>query len=254
MTDRIHLAAAALTGAFGGPRLTQLPPQIEPRDEPEAYAVQSAVLNGEPVAGWKVAPARDGVIRAAPLAASRLLPDQGALPAGMAAPLLEVELALRMARDVPEGAAPDQVLASIGDVCMAFEILDSRFTDRKAVPPLQGLADAQSNRAFSAAETGVPWAGVELADVPMAVFCDNTLLQSIPGGATSAQVAEAVIWLAGHAASRGMPLRAGQIIITGSRLGPMPLPTGRQIRATGGGVGETSLLIKDLNSAREVTA
>jgi 2-keto-4-pentenoate hydratase len=254
MNDRIQLAAAALTGALVGPRLTRLPPEIEPRDEGEAYAVQSAVLNGEPVAGWKVAPARDGVIRAAPLAASRLLPDQAALPAGMVAPLLEVELALRIARDVPAGASPDQVLASIGDVCMAFEILDSRFTDRKAVPPLQGLADAQSNRAFSAAETGVPWTRVELAEVPMAVFCDDALLQSIPGAATSEQVAEAVIWLAGHASSRGLPLRAGQIIITGSRLGPMPLPTGRHIRATGGGVGEASLFIKDQISAREVKA
>lgn len=254
MNDRISLAAAALTGAFTGLRLTRLPPEIEPQDEAEAYAVQSAVLNGEPVAGWKVAPARDGVIRAAPLAASRLLPDQAALPAGMVAPLLEVELALRIERDVPAGAAPEQILASIGDVCMAFEILDSRFTDRKAVPPLQGLADAQSNRAFSAAETGVPWGKVELADVPMAVFCDDTLLQDIPGGATSAQVAEAVVWLAGHAASRGLPLQAGHIIITGSRLGPMPLPKGCQIRATGGGVGEASLHIKDQISAWEVNA
>ena len=254
MTDRIFLAAAALTGAFAGPRLTRLPPEIEPLDEAGAYAVQTAVLNGEVVAGWKVAPARDGVTRAAPLAASRLLPDQAALPAGMTAPLLEVELALRIVRDVPAGAAPDQVLASIGDVCMAFEILDSRFADRKAVPPLQGLADAQSNRAFSAAETGVPWASVEMASVPMAVFCDDTLLQSTPGGATSAQVADAVIWLAGHAASRGLPLRKGQIVITGSRLGPMPLPNGRQVRATGGGVGEVSLLIKDQISARDVTA
>lgn len=254
MNDRISLAAAALTGAQIGDRLTRLPPEIEPLDEDEAYAVQTAVLNGAPVAGWKVAPARNGVIRAAPLAVSRLLPDRGPVPAGMTAPLLEVELALRIARDLPAGAAPDQVLACIGDVCMAFEILDSRFIDRKAVPPLQGLADAQSNRAFSAAETGVPWSTVELATVPMAVFCDGTLLQSIPGGATSAQVAEAVVWLAGHAASRGLPLRAGQIIITGSRLGPMPVPTGREIRATGGGVGEASLLIKDLTSAREVTA
>jgi len=194
------------------------------------------------------------VIRCAPLEASRLLRNESALPDGLQAPLLEVELALRLAQDVPADAAPAQILAALGRVCMGFEILESRFVDRKAVSPLSALADAQSNRAFAAAETGVPWASVELGAVPLSVFCDGRLLEHCPGGATSAQVAEAVIWLAGHAARRGLPLRQGQIIITGSRLGPMPLPAGRRILATGGGVGEASLLVNADLSAREVNA
>ena len=181
MTDRISLAAAALTRAFAGPRLARLDPAIEPRDEAEAYAVQSAILAGEAVAGWKVAPARNGVIRCAPLAASRLLRNEGALPGGLQAPLLEVELALRLAQDVPADAAPEQILAALGPVCMAFEILEFRFVDRKAVSPLSALADAQSNRAFSAAETGVPWASVEMGAVPLSVFCDGRLLEQCPG-------------------------------------------------------------------------
>ena len=68
MTDRITQAAAALSAAFDGPLLPQLAPEIAPRDDAEAYAVQTAVLGGDPVAGWKVAPARDGVIRCAPWA------------------------------------------------------------------------------------------------------------------------------------------------------------------------------------------
>ena len=73
MTDRIAQAAAILTAAFDGPLLAALPPEVAPRDEAEAYAVQTAVLRGAAVAGWKVAPARDGVIRCAPLGAARLM-------------------------------------------------------------------------------------------------------------------------------------------------------------------------------------
>jgi len=254
MTNRITQAAAALTAAFHGPLLPGLAPEVAPRDEAEAYAVQTAVLGGEAVAGWKVAPARDGVIRCAPLGASRWIADGGALPHPMQAPLLEVELALRLAADVPEGAGPEQVLSAIGTVGMAFEILDSRFVDRKAVSPFSALADTQSNRAFSAAEAGLPWAAVEMAQVPLTLLCDGQVVAETPGGASSAQVAEAVIWLAGHAAGRGLPLRRGQVIITGSRLGPMPLPAGRQLVARGGGVGEARLLLNNEITAREVKA
>ena len=251
MTDRIIRAAAALTAAFDGPLLSRLDPAIEPQSEDEAYAVQTAVLGGEPVAGWKVAPARNGVIRCAPLGASRLITG-GALPSGLRAPLLEVELALRLSADVPEGAGPEQVLAAIGTVCPGFEILGSRFVDRKAVSPLASLADAQSNRAFSAAETGVPWAAVEMSGVPLTLFCDGEFVAETPGGASSAQVAEAVVWLASHAAERGLPLRRGQVIITGSRLGPMPVPAGRTLVARAGGVGEARLILNNEHTAREV--
>ena len=253
MTDRMAQAAAALTAAFDGPLLTGLDPAVEPQSEAEAYAVQTAVLGGEPVAGWKVAPAREGVIRCAPLGASRLLTDGGTLPRDLREPLLEVELALRLAADLPAGAGPDQVLAAIGTVCPGFEILGSRFVDRKAVSPFSALADAQSNRAFLAAETGVPWAAVEMSAVPLTLFCDGQVVAETPGGASSAQVAEAVIWLASHAAGRGMPLRRGQLIITGSRLGPMPIPAGRQLVAKGGGVGEVCLFLNNEHTAREVT-
>ena len=251
MTDRITGAAVALTRAFAGPRLSRLDPEVEPRDEAEAYAVQSSVLGTDPVAGWKVAPARNGVTRCAPLGHSRLLADGGCLPPGMHAPLLEVELALRLARDVPAGTPSDQVLAALGEVCLAFEILDSRFTDRKAVSPHCSLADAQSNRAFAAAGTGAPWASVEFGQVPLALYCDGVLLEQTPGGASSAEVAAAVIWLADHAAGRGLPLQRGQIIITGSRLGPIPLPKGCEIRATGGGVGEATLFLNNQTPVRK---
>lgn len=76
----------------------------------------------------------------------------------------------------------------------------------------------------------------------MSIFGDDQLLQQAEAGPSSAQVVEAVIWLVDHAAQRGVPLRRGQIIITGARLGPMPIPPGRQIRATGGGLGEVHVV------------
>lgn len=254
MTNRITLAAMALTDAFHGDRLARLEPEAEPLSEVEAYAIQEAVLGGEAVAGWKVAPARNGVIRCAPLGLSRLLADGDLMPPDLRAPLIEVELALHLARDIPAGADAALILAAIGGVSLAFEILDSRFVDRKAVSPLSALADAQSNRAFVAGRATVPWPALDCAKVPLTLRADGGIVAETPGGASSAQVAEALIWLAAHAAARGRPLRKGQIIITGSRLGPMPLPACRRMSAEGGGVGTVSLILHDHPAMKEATA
>ncbi|MBC7739242.1 MAG: hypothetical protein H7245_19000 [Candidatus Saccharibacteria bacterium] len=157
MTNRTNLAATSLIRAFDGRRLVALDPLAERLTEADAYAGQTAILRDEAIAGWKVAPARAGQHRCSPLGASRLLTDGAALPAGMHAPLVEVELALHLGQDIPAGADADQVIAAIGGVSLAFEILGSRFADRKAVSPLSALADAQSNRAFVAGGETVSW-------------------------------------------------------------------------------------------------
>lgn len=254
MTDRITLATQALNHAFHGDLLPFLDPAAEPLTEAEAYAIQDAVLAGEGIAGWKVAPARNGLIRCAPLGVSSLLPDSGVMPSGMHAPLVEVELALHLARDIPAGADSPEILAAIGGVSLAFEILDSRFVDRKAVSPLSALADAQSNRAFVAGTDSALWSAIECASVPLTLLADGEIVAETATGASSAQVAEALIWLAGHAAARGQPLRQGQIIITGSRLGPMPFPSCHTMSARGAGVGSVSLILQDQTETKEVTA
>jgi 2-keto-4-pentenoate hydratase len=165
-----------------------------------------------------------------------------------------VELALHLAQDIAAGATADQVVGAIGGVSLAFEILDSRFVDRKAVSPLTALADAQSNRAFVAGPGRAQWSALDCGAVPLALLADGNVVGEVAGGATSAQVAEALVWLAGHAAARGKALRKGQIIITGSRIGPVPLPPCKSLSAHGEGVGTVSLILQDQTESKDVTA
>ncbi|MBC7479415.1 MAG: hypothetical protein H7317_15195 [Pseudorhodobacter sp.] len=93
----------------------------------------------------------------------------------------------------PAGADADQVIAAIGGVSVAFEILNSRCVDRKAVSPLSALADAQSNRAFVAGGDTVPWTSLEFATVALTLLADGAVVAEATGGASSAQVAEALV-------------------------------------------------------------
>lgn len=240
MSVQVALAVDSLRRAFEGPRLSDLPEGARPGTEEEAYAVQTALLDGEPLAGWKVAPSPTGTYRCAPLGRSRLIADGGCLPAGLFAPLVEVELAIRLDAEVTDTSDPAALIAA-GRVSVALEILDSRFLDRKAVSPLTALADAQSNRAFVVGDGSVPWDGVEFAETPLRLLADGREIAHTAGGASTAAVRDALIWLVRHAAGRRLPLRAGQSLITGSRIGPLPLPECRCLTAISAGVGEVTV-------------
>jgi len=53
----------------------------------------------------------------------------------------------------------------------------------------------------------------------------------------------ALAWLANLAASRGRPLKAGQVIITGSVIPTIPVKAGDRLSFTLGGLGEVALTV-----------
>lgn len=52
------------------------------------------------------------------------------------------------------------------------------------------------------------------------------------GGASVAQVADALLWLANSASAQGCGLRAGAFVITGSRVGPLAIPHAATVSVT----------------------
>ncbi|PZQ47941.1 MAG: hypothetical protein DI556_15705 [Rhodovulum sulfidophilum] len=243
---RLEAAAAILRDARTGPRPADFPAELIPTSEAEAYRVQDLVLDGGAVAGWKIlATATPETFTCAPLPAADELANGGVLVLGDRAPEIEVEIAIRLVADLPARAGgydAASVLPALGTAHVAFEIVESRFLDRKRVGPLSGLADSQSSRGVAIGAKGVEgWRDLPLAELPIRLIGDGAETARARGGATAEQVVAALVWLANHAPTRGPGLRAGQVVITGARIGPIPILATKRLVAEIDGIGSVAL-------------
>jgi 2-keto-4-pentenoate hydratase len=189
-----------------------------PRDFDDGFAVQDRVVAmlGEPVIGWKVIEVPGGPVIFAPLLAGGLLPGgatwqvHGGQPAG-----LELEIAFRMARDVPKGATGEAVLDCVGSAHVVFELCQCRRTEPASVPRHVGLADCISNSGVMIGDAFTGWRERDLKAVPGQFMVDGKL--HIEG--QSVDPIRALEVLAPALEAHGKALQAGHIVITGSLIG-----------------------------------
>lgn len=222
--DATAAAALLLTARRDTATTARLDPQ--PCDTHAAYRVQRAVLQGLGDSGgvWKLA-LLGGVQREAGLLPLASLHRDGAslqLPAHAA---IEVETALVLGGD--PGPAPTP--AAIAGIRLAFEVVASRLGPD--APPLARMADAFSSVAVVL--------GAQIGCAPEALpdRLGITLRledRDIDAPETAAPIPEALDflgWLSGHARRQGLPLKRGDVVITGARIGPVPLGATRRVAA-----------------------
>jgi len=216
-----------------------------------AYAVQSAWVAAQLAAGDRLAGRKIGLTNRAVQAQFGVdQPDFGFLLASMDCPQgqpvdagrllqprIEAEIAFVLARDLDiADPGPGDVLAATGAVAAALEIVDSRVADWD-ISIVDTVADNASSGLFTLSDERRPPGGLDLAACPMRL-CRGAEEVSIGTGAASlGHPAAAVAWLARTARSYGVPLRAGEIILSGS-LGPIvPVARGDRFTAEIGGIG-----------------
>ncbi len=219
-----------------------------PPDRAGAFAVQNFTLTSlGPIGGWKVGAkgpaAQPG---AAPLPARGLLATGCSLlgpPWRMRG--IEVEVALRLAKDlIPESDEPDAatVRAAIGEVIPAIEVVETRLADWRESAPLALLADLQSHGALvTGAPSSVRLEDLDLRKVQAYLAFDGQPVASTHGANPAADIWRLVGWLAWHCVQCGHPLRAGQIITTGSCTGMLFAPEGAHVQAQLAGIGTVEL-------------
>ena len=127
-----------------GQLLPELPPDARPANLAEGYLLQDAFIaaTGEPVGGWKIGLGTVTQMKAAkldaPLAgrilASRFHKDGDTVRLPNTAPVtVEFEIAFVLGRDVAPGDLVLEPLEVIAEVRPTFELVLSRFVDRRAV-------------------------------------------------------------------------------------------------------------------------
>ena len=219
-----------------GSLIADLPPDLVPRTAEEAYRIQNETVAAlGPVGAWKVQPMPEtGLPFAAPILARTIFADGAKLRVSDFPSFgLEVEVAVTLNRDLPrreQAYSAEDMRAAIASLHLAFEVLASRFVDRQKVPQLAGIADLQHSGAIVLGPAFPAQSLPELGSLAIALSVDDVATAKTAGNATTANMLAALAWLANHTAARGLALKAGNVIITGARIGPVPV-TGRQAEA-----------------------
>jgi 2-keto-4-pentenoate hydratase len=191
-----------------------------PADYEEGFAVQDAVVAAlaSPAIGWKVMPVPQGPVIYAPILQSGRVPAGGTWevvgrePAG-----IELEIAFRLGRDVPAGAAPGQVLEAVESAHVVFELCQSRIADPGSQPRHVMLADCIANAGLVVGPELLAWRTEDLRARTGRLMVDGKL--HVEG--KSVDPLAALLLLPPAMAARGKSLAAGSLIgmnwLTGNR-------------------------------------
>jgi 2-keto-4-pentenoate hydratase len=139
--------------------------------------------------------------------------------------------------------AADVLQAAIAYALPAIEIVDSRLKDWK-ITIADTVADNASSAFFVLGSQPHSLAGLDLLTCGMMLTLDGTVASVGAGAACMGHPLTAAAWLAATLSSRGQPLKAGDIILSGA-LGPMvPIAPGNQVRVRIGGLGSAEFFFR----------
>ena len=155
-------------------------------------------------------------------------------------PRAEGELAFVLGRDlVGPGISPEDALAATRSVHPCFEVVDSRITNWKI-----GIEDTVADNASSGLFVlgpGVAPDGIDFVNCTMVVQKNGSPLSTGQGSAALGSPLICVAWLTNTLGELGVPLRAGETILSGSWVPLEPVKAGDHMHVSIEGVGETEV-------------
>ncbi|MEW9515098.1 2-keto-4-pentenoate hydratase [Streptomyces tubercidicus] len=203
-------------------------------DIESAYAVQQlnvrrAVAGGRRITGRKIGLTSPAVQRQlgvdqpdfGALFADMAVPEGGQVPAGrLLQPKVEAEVALVLGADLPyEVCTVADVLRATEFALPALEIVDCRVAFWE-ISLVDTVADNASSGLYVLGGTPVPLTRLDVRALTMTMTRNGEQVSAGTGTDCLGSPLNAATWLASTLATRGDPLRAGDVVLTGA-LGPM---------------------------------
>ena len=221
----------------------------------DAYGIQQRlnarrVSAGETIIGKKIGVTSQAVMNMLGV----FQPDFGLLTDGMVynegqaipastliQPKAEGEIAFILKHDlVGPGVSAADVIAATEGVMACFEIVDSRIRDWK-IKIQDTVADNASCGVFVLGDRVVSPLDVDLNTCGMVLEKNGEIVATGAGAAALGAPANAVAWLANTLGALGIPLKAGEVILSGSLAIMVPVQAGDSLRVTIGGIGGCSV-------------
>ncbi len=156
-------------------------------------------------------------------------------------PRAEGEIAFILKRDLTgPGVTVAEVLRATECVMPCFEIVDSRVADWK-IRIEDTVADNASCGLLVLGDQAVSPHAVDLTTCGMVVHKNGRLLSTGAGAAALGSPLNCVTWLANTLGQFGVPLKAGEVILSGSLVPLEPVVAGDHMTLAIGGIGTASV-------------
>lgn len=156
-------------------------------------------------------------------------------------PKAEGEIAFVLKKDlVGPGITNADVLAATDFVIPCFEVVDSRIEDWK-IKIQDTVADNASCGLFILGDTAISPLDIDLTTCGMVVEKNGETISTGAGAAALGSPVNCVTWLANTLGELGVPLKAGEVILSGSLVPLEPVKAGDFMSVTIGGIGSASV-------------
>ncbi|MEH6373902.1 2-hydroxypenta-2,4-dienoate hydratase [Streptomyces sp. KLMMK] len=155
--------------------------------------------------------------------------DGGVLrAAGLLLPRVEAEFAFRLGTDLcGSGVTVEDVRAAVAEVCLALEVIDSRF-DLQGITLADSVADNAACARFVLGN-GVPLPGWSLGDERLTLCVGASEVAAGDGRAVLGDPFRSVAWLARRLHGLGTGLKSGDLVLAGAVHASIPLPLGAAV-------------------------
>jgi 2-oxopent-4-enoate/cis-2-oxohex-4-enoate hydratase len=165
-----------------------------------------------------------------------------AIPAAsLIQPKAEGEIAFLMKRDLQgPGVTAADVLAATEGVMACFEIVDSRIRDWK-IRIQDTIADNASCGVFVLGDRVVDPRDADLVTCGMVLEKNGEVVATGAGAAALGSPLNAVAWLANMLGRLGVPLKAGEVVLSGSLAAMVSVAAGDSLHVSIGGIGGCSV-------------
>jgi 2-keto-4-pentenoate hydratase len=253
-TTQIQQALAQLLPAWRDhARIDALAATYKPQTRSEGYALQRALFDacGETPLGWKIAATsqagQNHIGVSGPLAGrlmqSRCLPETQVVSLDRnTMAVAEAEFAFRLGRDVTRTTKGPLTMREVMDCVqalhVAIEIPNSRFIDFARAGEAQLIADfACACFVVLGREVTEDWRTVDLAHHQVSVLQNGAKVANGVGSNVLGDPRIALTWLANELLDQGMQLQAGELVMTGTCVVPVPVKVGDHVIADFGAFG-----------------
>ena len=221
----------------------------------DAYAVQKRMIDrrvqdGEVIVGKKIGVTSRAVMNMLGVyqpdfgyMMDRMIVNEGESIAmsTLIQPKAEGEIAFLLKKDLMgPGLSNADILAATECVIPCFEIVDSRIRDWK-IKIQDTVADNASCGVFVLGDSAVSPRKVDLSTCGMVLEKNGEIIATGSGAAAMGSPVNAVTWLANTLGRLGVPLKAGEVVLSGALAAMFPCAAGDNFRVSIGGIGACSV-------------